>query len=111
MGIATYNQHCRSIVTRYSKEWEVTIKRLGRWIDFENDYKTMVEGASRFSFLLCRMYVSDFIFSLVRVRNPKKNGFCRNEICARIVRRSLDTIVLEASRQTRAELLEFKNVC
>lgn len=42
MGIDTYNQHCRSIVTRYSKEWEVTIKRLGRWIDFENDYKTMV---------------------------------------------------------------------
>lgn len=42
MGIKTYNQHCRSIVTRYSREWEVTIKRLGRWIDFENDYKTMV---------------------------------------------------------------------
>ena len=42
MGIETYNKHCRSIVTRYSKEWEKTIKRLGRWIDFENDYKTMV---------------------------------------------------------------------
>ncbi|CBJ31410.1 Isoleucyl-tRNA Synthetase [Ectocarpus siliculosus] len=41
MGIETYNKHCRSIVTRYSKEWERTIKRLGRWIDFENDYKTM----------------------------------------------------------------------
>lgn len=26
---------------RYSKEWEVTVKRLGRWIDFENDYKTL----------------------------------------------------------------------
>lgn len=25
----------------YSKEWEVTVKRLGRWIDFENDYKTL----------------------------------------------------------------------
>lgn len=42
MGIETYNKHCRGIVTRYSKEWERTIKRLGRWIDFENDYKTMV---------------------------------------------------------------------
>ncbi|CAM9890026.1 unnamed protein product [Pylaiella littoralis] len=41
MGIETYNKHCRGIVTRYSKEWERTIKRLGRWIDFENDYKTM----------------------------------------------------------------------
>jgi isoleucyl-tRNA synthetase len=23
------------------QEWEGTVKRLGRWIDFENDYKTM----------------------------------------------------------------------
>lgn len=26
---------------RYTKEWESTVTRLGRWIDFENDYKTM----------------------------------------------------------------------
>jgi isoleucyl-tRNA synthetase len=25
----------------YSKEWEKTVGRFGRWIDFENDYKTM----------------------------------------------------------------------
>ena len=25
----------------YSKEWEKTVTRLGRWIDFENDYKTL----------------------------------------------------------------------
>lgn len=47
MGIETYNKHCRGIVTRYSKEWERTIKRLGRWIDFENDYKTMVRNEIR----------------------------------------------------------------
>ena len=41
MGIDVYNQECRSIVQRYSKEWEKTVKRLGRWIDTENDYKTM----------------------------------------------------------------------
>jgi len=41
MGIAEYNRQCRGIVTRYTKEWETTVKRLGRWIDFENDYKTM----------------------------------------------------------------------
>ena len=32
---------CRSIVMRYSKEWEKTVLRTGRWIDFENDYKTL----------------------------------------------------------------------
>ncbi|XP_035193246.1 isoleucine--tRNA ligase, cytoplasmic [Oxyura jamaicensis] len=41
MGIAEYNNHCRGIVMRYSKEWEFNVTRLGRWIDFENDYKTL----------------------------------------------------------------------
>lgn len=41
MGVDKYNDTCRSIVTRYTKEWESTVTRLGRWIDFENDYKTM----------------------------------------------------------------------
>lgn len=40
-GIAGYNNHCRSIVDRYVSEWEKTINRIGRWVDFENDYKTM----------------------------------------------------------------------
>ena len=26
---------------RYASEWEVIVERLGRWIDFKNDYKTM----------------------------------------------------------------------
>ncbi|GIQ91533.1 hypothetical protein KIPB_014827, partial [Kipferlia bialata] len=41
MGIDVYNAECRSIVFRYAKEWEVIVKRTGRWIDFENDYKTL----------------------------------------------------------------------
>jgi valyl-tRNA synthetase len=35
MGIGAYNEECRSIVMRYSKEWETIVKRIGRWIDFE----------------------------------------------------------------------------
>ncbi|CAN6722905.1 unnamed protein product [Malus baccata var. baccata] len=41
MGIDKYNEACRSIVTRYVGEWEKVISRTGRWIDFNNDYKTM----------------------------------------------------------------------
>ncbi|EPZ35451.1 Rossmann-like alpha/beta/alpha sandwich fold domain-containing protein, partial [Rozella allomycis CSF55] len=41
MGIEKYNEECRNIVMRYSKEWESTVERMGRWIDFENDYKTL----------------------------------------------------------------------
>lgn len=40
-GIAVYNAECRSIVMRYSSQWEETVERMGRWIDFKQDYKTM----------------------------------------------------------------------
>ena len=40
-GVDKYNEACRSIVLRYTGLWEKTVKRLGRWVDFENDYKTM----------------------------------------------------------------------
>ncbi len=41
MGIKGYNDACRGIVQRYTAEWEKTITRIGRWVDFRNDYKTM----------------------------------------------------------------------
>lgn len=41
MGIDKYNAECRSIVMRYADEWRSTIKRLGRWIDMDDDYKTL----------------------------------------------------------------------
>ncbi|XP_034724787.1 isoleucine--tRNA ligase, cytoplasmic [Etheostoma cragini] len=41
MGIAEYNKQCRNIVMRYSIEWETSVTRMGRWIDFKNDYKTL----------------------------------------------------------------------
>ncbi len=40
-GVKQYNDECRGIVDRYVNEWERTISRLGRWVDFQNDYKTM----------------------------------------------------------------------
>ena len=40
-GVAKFNESCRSIVLRYTKEWENIVTRMGRWVDFENDYKTM----------------------------------------------------------------------
>ncbi|AHH08807.1 isoleucine--tRNA ligase [Borrelia anserina] len=40
-GVDKFNEECRNIVLRYTKEWQKTISRLGRWVDFENNYKTM----------------------------------------------------------------------
>ncbi|KAL8670975.1 MAG: hypothetical protein Q9168_004506 [Polycauliona sp. 1 TL-2023] len=41
LGLDKYNAECRAIVMRFASEWRRTIDRLGRWIDFDNDYKTM----------------------------------------------------------------------
>jgi isoleucyl-tRNA synthetase len=40
-GVKWYNDECRSIVMRCVQTWRTTTRRLGRWIDFDNDYKTM----------------------------------------------------------------------
>ncbi|HKL20813.1 MAG TPA: class I tRNA ligase family protein, partial [Tichowtungia sp.] len=40
-GIDVFNEQCRSMVTQYVEEWEKTVTRMGRWVDFQNDYKTM----------------------------------------------------------------------
>ncbi len=40
-GVARFNEACRSIVLRYTEQWRRLVTRMGRWVDFENDYKTM----------------------------------------------------------------------
>ncbi|MBC7297399.1 MAG: isoleucine--tRNA ligase, partial [Demequina sp.] len=41
MGIAAFNQACRESVLKYTDEWESYVTRQARWVDFENDYKTL----------------------------------------------------------------------
>ncbi len=40
-GIARFNEACRRKVQANTERWEYVTRRLGRWIDFENDYKTL----------------------------------------------------------------------
>jgi len=40
-GVAKFNEECRKIVLRYTKEWETTVTRMGRWVDFSSTWKTM----------------------------------------------------------------------
>jgi isoleucyl-tRNA synthetase len=41
MGVDVFNEKCRGIVLRYTKEWRSIVQRMGRWVDFDHDYKTM----------------------------------------------------------------------
>ncbi|MBA3684235.1 MAG: isoleucine--tRNA ligase [Planctomycetes bacterium] len=41
VGVAAFNEQCRSMVLKYVADWRATVTRMGRWVDFDNDYKTM----------------------------------------------------------------------
>lgn len=40
-GIGKFNEDCRASVLRYVEEWKATVDRMGRFVDFEETYKTM----------------------------------------------------------------------
>ena len=40
-GIDKFNEACKASVLKYTSEWRQTITRMGRWVDFDHDYKTM----------------------------------------------------------------------
>ena len=44
IGVDKFNEQCRSMVLKYVSEWRKTVTRMGRWVDFDNDYKTMDFG-------------------------------------------------------------------
>ena len=44
LGVDKFNEQCRSMVLKYVNEWRKTVTRMGRWVDFEHDYKTMEPG-------------------------------------------------------------------
>jgi isoleucyl-tRNA synthetase len=41
LGIEKFNEACRASVMKYTGEWRDYVTRQARWVDFDNDYKTM----------------------------------------------------------------------
>ncbi|MDD5289583.1 MAG: isoleucine--tRNA ligase [Patescibacteria group bacterium] len=41
IGIEKFNEACHSKVLMYAEEWRKVVARMGRWVDMDNDYKTM----------------------------------------------------------------------
>ena len=41
MGVEKFNDFCRDSVLRYTGEWRNYVTRQARWVDFDNDYKTL----------------------------------------------------------------------
>ena len=40
-GIDRFNDACRTSVLRYTSDWQTYVTRQARWVDFDNDYKTL----------------------------------------------------------------------
>ena len=41
LGIAEFNEACRASVLKYTEEWRDYVTRQARWVDFDDDYKTL----------------------------------------------------------------------
>jgi len=44
LGIDTFNEAARSSVLQFADDWKRYVERIGRWVDFDNSYKTMDNG-------------------------------------------------------------------
>ena len=67
-GIGKFNEYCRTSVMQYTREWEYYVTRQARWVDFENDYKTMdVNFMESVLWAFKELYTKGLIYESFRV--------------------------------------------
>lgn len=67
-GIDKFNDHCRSSVMKFSSEWEQYVNRQARWVDFQNDYKTMDKSfMESVMWAFKQLYDKGLVYESVRV--------------------------------------------
>lgn len=66
-GVRRFNEECRKIVLRYTKEWEAFVIRSGRWVDFSRQYRTMdLEYMESIWWVLRRLWDRGLIYEGVK---------------------------------------------
>ena len=67
-GIEKFNDYCRTSVLRYTNEWKDYVDRQARWVDFENDYKTMnIDYMESVLWAFKTLYDKGLIYKSIRV--------------------------------------------
>ena len=67
-GIDNYNEACRGIVMSCAGDWKTIMNRIGRWIDFDNDYKTMdIDYMSKVWSVFAKIYDKGLIYEGVKI--------------------------------------------
>ena len=68
LGVKKYNELCRGIVQKYATEWRSIIGRFGRWIDFDDDYKTMdPEFMESIWYTFSEMYKKGLVYKSLKI--------------------------------------------
>ena len=80
-GIDKFNEACRSQVQTNTENWEKITRKIGRWVDFENDYKTMdIEFMESVWWVFKELWSKDLIYqdykvlplSLIHISEPTR---------------------------------------
>jgi isoleucyl-tRNA synthetase len=62
-GIDKFNNFCRNKVLFYASEWKKTVDRMGKWIEFDDSYKTMdTDYMESIWFIFKKLYDTGFIY-------------------------------------------------
>ena len=76
VGVAQFNEACRANVLGYVAEWRKVTERIGRWVDMDDDYKTMDAGFMESVWGVFRaLYDKGLIYESYRVV-PYSVGMC-----------------------------------
>lgn len=68
MGVEKFNDYCRDSVLRYTGEWRDYVTRQARWVDFDNDYKTLdIDFMESVMWAFKRLYDKGLIYQGFRV--------------------------------------------
>ena len=68
LGIEKFNDACRESVLKYTGEWRDYVTRQARWVDFDNDYKTLSPGfMESVIWAFKRMYDQGLVYEGFRV--------------------------------------------
>ncbi|MBW6451898.1 MAG: class I tRNA ligase family protein, partial [DPANN group archaeon] len=63
LGVTKFNNFCRSKVFFFEKEWKTTVDRMGKWIEFDNSYKTLDNSyMETIWWIFKKLYDTDYIY-------------------------------------------------
>lgn len=108
-GIDKFNNYCRTSVMQFTKEWHEYVTRQGRWVDFENDYKTMeTPYMESVIWAFKELYKKGLIYKAMRVmpyswvcQTPLSNFETRMDNCYREVADKAITVGFEINNKPK----------